>query len=160
MKSVKKLLAGSAVFLTPMVASAGTLITITWSRVESTPVPTMGDYSIIALSILLSVLGVRLLKKQAHYIVPAVFIGTTITAISYFPDSGAPPLPAPTGCDGSVETDKSITFKNSCEDPIRFSYDDACSGALFCSEVPCVGDRAIMAPGEVKLTLSCPDWFN
>ena len=168
-----KLIGGLAVFWVPMAVNAGVIgtVTVSWSQVGSTPVPTLGTYAIVALAILISVLVARMLKNQQRNIALGVIGAFTASALFYYPDSdaqGDPPPLLQTGCQGQITRAADYPFhrplQNTCGLPIRVRYDwSGCPvEGIRCLHLhpaynggPCIEDGEQIQPGQVYNQLIC-----
>lgn len=162
-------------FLSPLAANAQSSVTITWSPVAATPVPTLGTYAVVSLAILLAVLAVKVLKNHQRQMALALIGCFTASALIYYPVSEAQPSSGifDTGCEGQITRPAASylnVLQNTCTSPISVAYEwESCPvenigcygpGVIPALSSPeddsqCVTDGGQIQPGEVKLQLVC-----
>lgn len=156
MTSLTKTLTGSFLWLTPMVASAGGPPTIFWEPASSVPVPTLSTYALVAVAVLLASVAARFLHRPHRHLALILFAGVTAASVTYYPESGAPPMTEQTGCEGGATLPR--VLENTCDRPIQVRYawgtcplDD--QGVCFVDS--CVPDGGIIPPSGVERALDC-----
>ena len=156
MKIFLKTLGGGAFLVAPLGVLAGGPPSIFWEPAPAAPVPALSTFALISVSILLAVVAARFLHKSHRHLPLVIFTGVTTLAVTYYPESGAPPALFETGCEGGVTLPR--VLQNTCDRPIQVRYAwGVCpveaQGSCVVGE--CVPDGGIIAPSGEKATLEC-----
>ena len=180
MKSKKRLAVttgfGAALSCLSFNAAAGAPraeITVSWAlQSGSTPVPTLGAYSAVALALLVAIIVYRTFSSNPRLmgalLVTGVALSTASTALWVTTSIAGSPITAITGSDCNSSTSYQETqiagIENNCSGPVTVTYElqsDANCPALSdlacnTSDTPCVSDGGTVAVGQSRLFLYCP----
>lgn len=147
-------------------------ITVSWAlQSGSTPVPTLGAYSAVALALLVALIVYRTFSGNPRLMGALLVTGVALSAASgalWVKSSVAGiPITAVTGSDCNSSTsfpETSIAgIENNCSGPVTVTYELQSTANcptlsdLSCveSDTPCVDDGGTVAVGQSRIFLSC-----
>lgn len=147
-------------------------ITVSWAlQSGSTPVPTLGAYSAVALALLVALIVYRTFSSNPRLMGALLVTGVALSAASgalWVKSSIAGiPITAVTGSDCNSSTSYPETsiagIENNCSGPVTVTYELQSTANcptlsdLSCveSDTPCVDDGGTVAVGQSRIFLSC-----